>query len=103
MKNEIEANDVAEQETSSHREQRLVVPLCECGARMVMSRGGYPICEKTAHTMQLRYGQSVIATDQSTFPEASAPEQISGINNARPVGAGNSLHNVESIHPETKK
>ena len=55
------------------------------------------------HTMQLRYGQSVIATDQSTFPEASAPEQISGINNARPVGAGNSLHNVESIHPETKK
>jgi hypothetical protein len=29
-------------------------------------------------------------TAQSTFPEASAPEQISGINTARLVGAGNS-------------
>jgi site-specific DNA-methyltransferase (adenine-specific) len=33
-------------------------------------------------------------TDQSTFPEACAPEQISGINNARPVGAGNPQHNT---------
>ena len=44
-----------EQPSHSARDQEF----CSCGARNVMTKGGYRVCERTADLYLVRYGVSV--------------------------------------------